>query len=300
MPHGDRVRWLADLAPEELLSEARRGGHAKWTTPCLLRAVGLRTLNACYIPPGIDRSEVCCAAHQFAKKYNVDRLLVRSDGGSEIGQYYRGGHSLAVMDATAIASRLHESGRAVLFMEPTNRFINQLSVNLLATRPGTLVIEVLGPGYDVSDLNRGGIRPQVTLTASRMNWDQFETLQRSDLAISCDMSSRSEQFRRRQRLEFVAKQCLPSLGVEVGQAPIETAAKWLQDKGYVGLWCDWRPHITLAQLRAWHEGCFMLGMLHHNRNWHAICCSASDLGDGRFVFWDVVDASSKFSSRTTC
>lgn len=142
--------------------------------------------------------------------------------------------------AWATASGLLEDGRAVIFMEPSKRFTNRLSINLLAAQDA-FVVEMLGLGYDVSDLNRDAISPQVTIAASGINWSEYEHLPRSSIQVRLDLGHETGARRLHRRLEIVGMECLPALGAKPEADPVHAAEKWLRSRRHTSLWDQWQP-----------------------------------------------------------
>jgi hypothetical protein len=284
---------LSGLDRSELEEQARSSCFPKWATLCLLRAAGLPTLDACYIRPTTTSQPVRAILKAFADRLNATSLLVRSDGGIERQAYYKGGSSVPIDVAVELCSRLLGEGRAVIAMEPTNRFNNRLTGNVLADKRGTLVVELLGPGYDVGDLNRGGIRPQLTIQASVKSWDRFAQLGRSDIIVSTDFGATSERRRVAERLHRLGTDVLPAMGLSVNP-PIERFVQaWLVANGQSALWEEWRPTITIHEIRTWHEQAFMIGLA-YPRRWNTLVYSFSRLENRRLIYWDVVDGARKY------
>ncbi|MDH6537975.1 hypothetical protein [Streptomyces sp. SPB4] len=153
-------RPLHSLGHQELDRAARDRRWPKWATMAVLHSVGLPTLNATLLRPGQTPTEIRTAARALAAALDTDRLMIRSDGGVERKQYYRGGNTFPVADIAQRAAPLLDAGRAVILAGPTNRFTNKLTVMVRMDRPGpgrpgTFTLEGLGPGYDVADLTRG-------------------------------------------------------------------------------------------------------------------------------------------------
>ncbi len=149
--------------------------------------------------------------------------MIRSDGGAETRRYYKGSNTFPLAEAASKAAGLLEAGRAVIVMEPTNRFTNRLTALLRMDRDrdgrgGIFTVEVLGPGYDVADLTRGGIPPQVTVTAET-GWSAYPDLWWSDLKLTADTSPDAEQDRRRRRLTRIAADILTAPATSMARPP---------------------------------------------------------------------------------
>jgi hypothetical protein len=295
---------LSTLTEEELAAADHR--YPKWATMCQLRRLGLPTLDAVLITPRQDHLGLGEAIASLADATGQDRLMVRSDGGAETNRYYKGGNTFPLADAAAKAAGLLETGRAIILMEPTNRFTNYLTAVLRIDREsrgrhGTFTVEALGPGYDVADLTRGGIPPQVTVTAEA-DWSAYPDLWWSDLRMSTDMGGDAECDRRRRRLARITTEILTDTGhvsspstTTDGQAAEGEA--WLREHGYHQLWGDYDVALGVTRrIRRWFDDAFMIALCHHRRSWSCLATATSDLGD-RCVFWDIVDGSRKYSTR---
>lgn len=295
---------LSSLTEDERMGADRR--FPKWTTMCQLRRLGLPTLDAVLVTPCQDQLALDGAIATLAKETGHDRLLVRSDGGAEAHRYYRGGNTFPLADAATKAAGLLKAGRAVILTEPTNRFTNCLTAVLRIDRysrgrHGTFTMEALGPGYDVADLTRGGIPPQVTVTAEA-DWSAYSELWWSDLRMCTDTGLDAEHDRRRRRLARIATDILTDTG-HLTKPPATTdeqaaeAEAWLREHGYDQLWRDYdlTPGIT-RRIHSWFDDAFMIAICHPRRGWTCLATSISDLGD-RCIFWDIVDGSRKYSTR---
>jgi hypothetical protein len=294
---------LSTLTPGELAAADPR--YPKWATMCQLRRLGLPVLDGILIVPGQDRHTLAACISALAGVTGQDQVMIRSDGGAETRRYYKGGNTFPLADAASKAAGLLEAGRAVIVMEPTSRFTNQLSALLRMDRDchdGTFTIEALGPGYDVADLTRGGIPPQVRITAD-IDWAHYREPWWADLHLTADTSPDAEDRRRHLRLSRIAADVLTDTGHLPG-APIhgsQTAAlaqAWLLERGYSDLW---RQHDIVAavtrRVRGWLDDAYMVAACHPRRGWTCLATATSDLGH-RSVFWDIVDGSRKCASRS--
>jgi hypothetical protein len=295
---------LSTLTESELAAADHR--YPKWATLCQLRSLGLPTLDAVLITPRQDHVALDGAIAALANATGQDRLMVRSDGGAETHRYYRGGNTFPLADAAAKAAELLKTGRAIILMEPTNRFTNCLTAVLRIDRDrrgrhGTFTVEALGPGYDVADLTRGGIPPQVSVTAEA-DWSAYPDLWWSDLRMSTDMELAAECDRRRRRLARITTDILTDTGhiTSPSTTTDEQAAEaeaWLREHSYHQLWGDDDVALGVTRrVRRWFDDAFMIALCHPRRGWTCLATATSDLGD-RCVFWDIVDGSCKYSTR---
>ena len=285
---------LSNLSEDELRSEASLRPWPKWSTLCVLRLLGLPTLDAALVPVGTSRYTARQILDLFAAQNGLSHLLVRSDAPKESKQYFRGGDSPSIGQAAALMMELLSLGRSVILMEPTNRFSNRLSISARITSDGQLDFEILGPGYDVSDLNRGGIPPQFIVSIQVQSWDEYAPIWPFDVKWK-KIDTVNEDCRRQTRLENIGRFMLPNMGITAEGEPSSVAENWLREMGYLQLW---EPHIVRLDLRTvrdWFEAAFLTAAWYNkHRPWKCLCLTGSRLADGRFIYWDIVDAAAKF------
>ncbi|WP_447002471.1 hypothetical protein ACRAKI_22415 [Saccharothrix isguenensis] len=276
----------------------------KWSTMCRLRLLGNPVLNGVCVPPDAGSAALHTAVTSLAAATGATELMVRSDGGTEIGSYYQGGNSFPLDRVEPHAAELIAAGRAVILLEPTNRFSNQLSALLRMDRPtreapGKFTAEVLGPGYDVGDLTRGGILPHVTVSITDVSWRRYHRPWWSDLRVTPDASPAAIRARREARLERLSKHVRTVSGDRSQDSgdSASFARDWLRSHGYLDLWRDSDPTTrAVRSMPAWFAAAFLIAATHANRDWRCLATSLSDLGGGRVVYWDVVDGGHKYTA----
>ncbi|MGV9010303.1 hypothetical protein [Brevundimonas sp.] len=151
---------LSKLSIHDLVLQAQRRDFTKWWSLCLMRGLGLPTLDAALIEPGSSESFVRAKLDEFLFSINAQSVLVRSDFRGESKQYRRGGITYNGNDAYSAVMDFIQNDRAVILLEPTNRFSNILSINITVDSLGRWLAESLSCGFDTSDLQRGLVTPQ--------------------------------------------------------------------------------------------------------------------------------------------
>lgn len=120
------------------------------------RALGLPTLPGIVVDPArADLNAVLTAA----KTIDPAQYLIRHDRSPEIGSYPQGGYIVGIEDIPEELAWYRELGRIVVLFAPAHPLDNLYSASGLITSDNILQIEVVGPGFDASDLNRGMISP---------------------------------------------------------------------------------------------------------------------------------------------
>ncbi len=295
-------RPLHSMTAGELAAAASDRRWPKWQTMALLHSLRLPTLNAALLRPGQSPTEIRAAAHALAAALDTERLMIRSDGGVERKQYYRGGNTFPIGEIAHRAQPLLADGRAVILAGPTNRFTNKLTVMIRMDRPGpgmrgTFTLEALGPGYDVADLTRGELPPQVTAQLEDVDWDHYAKPRWDEWRFTGDGCPGGEDARRRRRLERLAAQTLADGGQLARDPQPEHAEAWLRERGYLQLFGaqDPRPALMRRAPRLF-EDAFVLTRAQPNRNWRCLATAYSVFAEPRTVYWDLVDGERKYAA----
>lgn len=288
---------LSLLTLAESRERARDRRWPKWSTQCFMHSLGLAVLDACLVTPDAA-PQLAEAVEAFARLHGSTAVMIRSDGGIETTAYQRGGHTLPVEQAVERAHDLLSHGRAVLLLEPTNRFTNRLTAMIRIDRDaphggiGQLTIEVLGPGYDLADLARSGVQPQARIEVRNVDWNRPEALWPHD--VFATMVDASVATRVEARLDFIGAYCLPGQAAVDEVTRVERARAWLLERGYGELFEPFDLTSALRHLPHWHRDAFSIAAGIPHAGWTCVATGWSDLGTGRNVYWDIIDGRSKY------
>ncbi|MGQ0773090.1 MAG: hypothetical protein ACT4NY_01505 [Pseudonocardiales bacterium] len=288
---------LSLLTPAVCREMARDRRWPKWSTQCLMHSLGLAVLDACLVTPDAA-PHLAEAIEAFARLHDNTAVMIRSDEGIETRAYQRGGHTLPVEQAVERADNLLSHGRAVLLLEPTNRFTNRLTAMIRLDRnaphdgTGQLTTEVLGPGYDLADLARSGVQPQARIEVRNIDWDRPESLWPHDVVITMVDASRATRLEA--RLDFIGAHCLPGPVAVDKVTRVECARAWLSERGYGELFKPFDLTSALRHLPDWHRDAFSIAAGISHAGWTCVATGWSDLGTGRPVYWDIIDGRSKY------
>jgi hypothetical protein len=285
---------LSKLPSSVLEHEAQSTAYPKWNTLCLLRHLQMPTLDAAFLHPCLSMAAAEVIIEEFMVLHKLDYVLVRSDGGKEVSQYYRGGNSLPLNTTIQVVASLLRDKRAVIILEPTNRFTNRMAVNFLAVNASnSFIIEILGPGYDVADLNRAGTLAQCSIYGYVSDWETHNDIGIAD--VRCLRSDLDDDIRRQARLLDIGTKILPNMNISVVGSPVLYAKKWLLCNGYNELWWPWHFEFTLSQVQSWYDNAFVVAaFISRHRRWKNFVLSWSLLHDFRCVYWDVAEPNTKF------
>ncbi len=288
------VQFIADLSEHDLWTQFVSMRYPKWSTSCLLKYLHLPVLDSLLIYPSAAIDEVNRALQRFMLVDKLDRILIRTDSGRESGDYIRGGNSLDFDRAIKMTMKMLRIGRAVVAMTPTNRFNNKLTVNLGLDAEGFFHIELLGPGFDLSDLNRGLVSPELSFTISQINWMFYE--KPHPLFVKQHSNCENLAEMRLQRLHRIASELLPAIGIDSKNNTESFAKNWLLENGFNALFREDRIQVSWKDIINWYEIAFLVGRTYRRYSpWKHLVISSSDLGNGRgTTYWDVINPEKKF------
>jgi hypothetical protein len=293
--------FLADLSVEELFREVARNRFPKWSSMCLLRAVGAPTLEALLIEP-IESSDLRKAVYQsiqaFQDRTKANRVMLRTDRQRETKSYLRGGNSYTFEKAVEVAIEIAETGRTLIILEPTDRLTNQLTISIAVEPDGRWCAELLGPGFDASNLQRGDVPPEYIVSGLPLDGVNASNVGEHQIRIS-RLENISMKQRITLRLAGIVTHILPSYGVDLRsqENSSQLASDWMRSNGYNLLF---RNEIARFPSRAFstvfETAQLVFHYRRHNRSSSSFVLASSVLTRSRMVFWDVTDGQKKWGS----
>ena len=153
------IAALYDLHQQRALRAALRDlrGYWKLWSTCLLQSVSLPTLRGIVVTrwsPEIDKH-----LHVLLKRINGTKVLIRHDIQNEAPPYPRGGFLVPKPLLPQVLDFFFGLDRIVAIYEAADPLLNGYNLNLLFEDAKTVWVEVVGPGFDASDLQRGDLSP---------------------------------------------------------------------------------------------------------------------------------------------
>ncbi|MEA2841588.1 MAG: hypothetical protein QOF41_2918 [Methylobacteriaceae bacterium] len=152
----ETITWLP-LDPPAAASLLRKfEGYSKIQGMLRSRALGFPTQRGFIVDPSTaSEEEVLRAAAQL----HPSRYLVRHDRAPEIGSYPQGGYIVGKSDLVEELAWYRGQGRLLILLRPADPLDNLYSAAVLLTSSKSFQLDVVGSGFDASDLNRGFISP---------------------------------------------------------------------------------------------------------------------------------------------
>jgi hypothetical protein len=135
-------------------------GFWKFCSTCLLNSHGLPSLQGVFILqqyPGIKDD-----IQNFLNCISSTTTLVRHDKFPEAPPYPRGGFLVGKKLLPEILEYFFSLNRILALYEPMDPLLNGHNLNLLFENEHEIKVEVVGPGFDMSDIKRGDLSPHET------------------------------------------------------------------------------------------------------------------------------------------
>ncbi len=284
---------IRDAASAEYASSLYPNHH-KITSWLLLWRLGLPTLQGVILDdwsPQVDMR-----VREFAANVGADALLLRSDRAPETGDYPPAGDIWPVEELRDVAVRFLQRGRVLFLLEPRSRFDDLYSLSIGFRSAMNVYIEVVGPGFDASDLKRGDVSPHEWLEVALLAHDRVPGIESHSV-----VTSRAYRRSWDERLAKVGR--LVAGEYPATTRPAEEAARvgerWLQEKGFRLLLdhrAKYKPippqllNLSLEQCRGLPAALARLG-LGDQPFIVSLSFVARDAGP---IYWDIVWPSKKF------
>lgn len=239
----------------------------------------------------------------FCRRWNFSKLLLRVEKPRERWMRRRGGYVLALQEVPKVVESLAHEGIISFLLEPVSPFTDAYSLTFVCdVNLGKADVEVVGSGFDASDILRADLAPH----------ERFEILLRNNLSAAFSDAPKFEINRTsvidRQSYEAAVKRRLIKIGARLQDPPFpdelmsrdksasslqslaEDAARYLRNSGQIALLkhADRYEPIPPNLL---DEFLIQSARLAHavatsNVPWTTFSLAASFVSKDRLVIWD--------------
>src|ERR1700688_589587 len=154
-------------------------GCLKTTSMLWMHALGLPVLQGIVVSDWSDDSAL--TVKRFCRRGHLTMLLLRIDKPHERWTRRRGGYLVPLKDVGESVTELKRHGMIAALLEPASPYADQYSLaGVTAPVDGKMTVEIVGPGFDASDILRGDLpaqeRWEVSFTAMRSNRSVRESI----------------------------------------------------------------------------------------------------------------------------
>lgn len=140
-------------------------GCLKTTSMLWMHALSLPVLSGVLVSDWSKTSAK--AVHRFARNGRFAKLLLRIDKRHERWTRRRGGYLLTLAELPTTIEELRLEGMVAALLEPASPYADQYSLaGVTVPDEQKLLVEIVGPGFDASDILRADIPPHERWEAS--------------------------------------------------------------------------------------------------------------------------------------
>jgi hypothetical protein len=132
-------------------------GFWKLWSHCLLVRLGLPSLDGVVVTRAYRAMDNDISA--FMERISSSIVLIRHDKFPEAPSYPRGGFLVGQKILGETLEYFFLQGRIVALYEPVDPLLNGHNLNLLFESEQEIHAEIVGPGFDMSDIKRGDLSP---------------------------------------------------------------------------------------------------------------------------------------------
>lgn len=141
-------------------------GYHKFSSILHLPYLGLHTADGLILRRWSEEAKR--QVLDFCETGGFSELLLRTDKAGETGRYPRGGYLVPLDIVECEAKHYLDGHRLIALLEPLSSYADDYSFNVLIWEGDPrVVMEVVGPGFDASDLKRGDLTPHETISLDR-------------------------------------------------------------------------------------------------------------------------------------
>jgi hypothetical protein len=154
-------------------------GYYKTISMLYLKILGLPVLNGLIL--NSLNEDFKNKIQQFCNINGFNSLLLRHDKKNEDPNYPRGGYLFNVANVDDELKKYLIDNRIVILLEPISPYDDLYSINIFIDRNSDkFILEIVGPGFDASDLQRGDITPhegiEIYKTSSEFDFQHIKRL----------------------------------------------------------------------------------------------------------------------------
>ncbi len=269
-------------------------GYLKTTSIFWMRALQVPILSGIVVSDWSQKS--ARLVEKFAREHKTSELLLRIDKHNERWTRRRGGYLIPVSGAGSTAKALKEEGLISLFLEPVDPLADEYSMAAVTIPDqGKLVIEIVGAGFDASDILRSDVSAH----------ERWEFKINAGAAPTVSHSGTRLSVASPQEYEMSVEKRLAKIGARLSNAAfpdevpsnekqlVSAATSFLRSSGQTRLLDskEYQP-ISPRHLEGFINNIelILLGLGEHGIRIGSTSFAASVVPQGRLVFWDFFPA----------
>lgn len=236
-------------------------------------------------------------------RYGWENAMLRSDCSRNVSKKPPGGFLYSEKEIPDLVRRVLQDDRTPFLLEPVSRFDDLYSGNVLFDSDSEVLLwEVVGPGFDLSDINRGEIEPHETfLTYKGENVQDWKNLSPLDVPNHTIIPRNKYHRSWESRMIKIAKIAENKLNANNKllnvKEPIKRAESFLQRTGHTLLLEAKKGYVPLGYNNLCHVYSLLADLPHKITNLGIASPNKFSVAFGilisrGLIFWDYFSASS--------
>jgi hypothetical protein len=256
--------------------------YRKLWSACLMQSVGLEPPASIIVTRDIENATLVVGA--FGSRIGVTDFLLRHDKIGETPDSPRGGFIVSQRQLPTVLERFFVQGRIVAVYEPLDPMRNGYNISVVFYGEGEGVAEVVGPGFDASDLQRGDISPHESFA---VHLHESGTASVGVRQMQCVSTSRYAESaaQRRLKLKKKAAEVEAAFGV---RAPSNTFAH------IPSTYCPIDPSVVKGTVGAIVASGVIDRFRSSTRVGYPLTIASSFVSSVRQIYWDITSAALKY------
>ena len=277
-------------------------GFMKATSIIWLYELGLPVLPGLIVRGWSDK--VSLRIHEFCRRKRFTRLLLRIDKSEERWGKRRGGYIVAVRGIRRHVEALLQEGYIGILLEPASPYADSYTLAaLVVPEKRKMIVEVVGPGFDASDILRSDLGPherlEVTLPLTTYGFVPVRMSDVRHLYVTDSHAYRTSVMRRLAKIGAqLENPAYPDSVLESSELHLDrlisAAMRFLKKTGQSLLLNHMENYQPLPQSYLETFTGFVcqliVGLSKYGISLKIISISASSVAPRGFVFWDFFPA----------
>jgi len=283
-------------------------GHLKAASMLWMHLLGLPLLSGVIVRDWSKESQ--WTVQRFCRIHGFREVLLRIDRRGQRWTSRRGGYLVPVAHLGKIVAQLRRESTLAILLEPASPYADRYSLAAVTLpEQDTITVEVVGPGFDASDILRGDTQPHERIQVSApLRQPGLKRLEPSDCQRTYIIGPGEYRKTVEQRLIKIGARLkdpsFPTAVLAASQSDQErlrdSALAFLRESRQTVLLRHqeiYTPISTTYVLRFVRGVANLLaGLASYGVHLGSTSFSGSFIGNGRLVFWDFFPASSREAS----
>ena len=225
-------------------------------------------------------TQAIAAAMNYAEAHNWDRLLLRHDSPTGEGRTVQGGFLVGLDDLRSWVARFVHGGVCIL-LEPFNAIRNGYNLSCFFDHTSALM-EVVGPAFDASDLQRGQTVPHEIRSVD------LQTRTFGSPAVISENAYQRSVIERERKIwwKYYRRELSTARWRDLSERETVRCRQFIREARGAPIPCKYKP-IPEAMLQQYGRSLFRVTTAWREQFRHSAVLASSFVQTEELIFWDV-------------